>query len=226
MDWSKAERICETAFAATPKPEGHFAAQTWADCSDGEFGVALLNRGTAGYWVAAGRLELVLMRSLANYTGYQRRGLRLGLREYEHSTDMELAREHGTHSFTYALLPHAGTWREASLSHLGQSLNTPFVTLTGLPEPPPVSDGGSFVSFGPDFIVTALKVAQDSRGLIVRGFEARGQPHTVTMRVSSWVKNVCRASLLEEPGELLAIVHGTVEFACAPHEIVTLLLKP
>ena len=224
IDWSKAERVCETAFAATPKPEGHFAAQTWADCSDGEWGAALFNYGTPGYWVAGGRLELVLMRSLANYTGYQQNGRRLGLSIYSNSTDMELAREHGSHTFSYTLFPHAGTWRDGDLSRLGQGLNTPFVALAGLPANAHTTRDESLVAFGPDFIMTALKVAENGQGLIVRGFETRGEAHAVTLRVAPWVRKVVRATLLEEPGDPLSLKDGAVEFACAPHEIVTLLL--
>jgi len=222
IDWSRAERTCETAFAGTRKPGGHFAAQTWADCSDGDFGIALLNRGTPGYWADNGRLEMVLLRSLANYKGYQWRGLYHGVPGYEKSTDMELAREHGTHVFNYSLISHAGTWRQGSLSHAGQSLNTPLVVATGLSQAPEAGD--SFVSFSPDFTMTALKVAENGEALVVRGFETRGQAHAVTMRAAPWVRRACRASLLEEPDDPMPIRDGAVEFTCAPHEIVTLLL--
>jgi hypothetical protein len=51
LDWSRVQPVYETPVAATPRPEGHFAAQTWVDCSDEKSGVALLNRGTPGYWI-------------------------------------------------------------------------------------------------------------------------------------------------------------------------------
>jgi len=226
IDWARAERHYETPFAATPRPDGHFAAQTWVDCSDGECGVALLNRGTPGYWIEDNRLELVLLRSLADYTAYQEWGMARGLPEYKASTQTELAREHGTHQFAYSLYPHAGTWREGDLSRLGQSFNTPLVTLSGL-GPAARNDGGrSFICFEPDFIMTALKQAQSCEGLVVRGFETRGQAHTVTINVPSWAREVRHASLVEEPGELLTVTEGTAVFSCRPHEIVTLLLIP
>jgi hypothetical protein len=42
-----------------------------------------------------GKLELVLLRSFANYTGYQQRRRRKNLRGYAPSTQTELARERG-----------------------------------------------------------------------------------------------------------------------------------
>jgi alpha-mannosidase len=225
IDWSQAEHCCETPFAATPKPDGHFAAQTWADCSDHEWGAALLNYGTPGYWAGGGRLELVLLRSFANYTGYQEQGRKHGLPVYEWSTDTALAAEHGTHTFRYSLLPHHGDWRTADLSRVGQGMNVPFVVLAGVADPGQ-AESSSLVSCEPDFILTAVKLSEDGHGLVVRGFETRGQAHPVALRVAPWVSAIRQASLLEEPEAALPLRDGIAEFTVAPHEIVTLLLLP
>jgi alpha-mannosidase len=225
LDWGKVERVYETPFAATVRPEGHFAARTWVDCSDGRCGVALLNRGTPGYWIANGKLELVLLRSLANYTDYQRSARGKGVPGYEHSTQTELAREQGTHQFDYALVPHSGSWRSGRLPELGLSYNTPLTCLTGLGAAASKGAGRSFITCSPDFLLTAIKRAEDGRGLIVRGYETKGQSHRVTMRLPREVRRVQRTNLLEEPGEALPVSRGRVSFPCRPHEIVTLLLR-
>jgi alpha-mannosidase len=224
LDWRKVERVYETPFAATPRPEGHFAARTWVDCSDGEVGVALLNRGTPGYWILNGRLELVLLRSLANYTDYQKNALRKGVPGYEHSTQTELAREQGTHQFDYALVPHAGSWRSGRLPELGLGYSTPLASLAGLSASAGKDAGRSFITCPPDFLLTAIKRAENGSGLIVRGYETRGQSHRVTLRLPRGVQRVQRADLLEEPGETLPVSRGRVSFHCRPHEIVTLRL--
>jgi len=179
LDWGKVERVYETPFAATVRPEGHFAARTWVDCSDGHCGVALLNRGTPGYWIANGKLELVLLRSLANYTDYQRSGRGKGVPGYERSTQTELAREQGTHRFDYALVPHSGGWRSGKLPELGLGYNTPLTCLAGLGTTARKGAGRSFIACSPDFLLTAIKRAEDGHGLIVRGYETRGQSHRV-----------------------------------------------
>jgi alpha-mannosidase len=225
LDWRKVERVYETPFAATVRPEGHFAARTWVDCSDGRCGVALLNRGTPGYWIANGRLELVLLRSLANYTDYQRSARGKGVPGYEHSTQTELAREQGTHQFDYALVPHSGSWRSGRLPELGLGYNTPLASLAGLGAAASNGAGRSFITCSPDFLLTAIKRAEDGRGLIVRGYETRGQSHRVTLRLPREVRRVQRANLLEEPGEMQSVSRGRVSFSCRPHEIVTFLLR-
>ena len=225
LDWRKVERVYETPFAATVRPEGHFAARTWVDCSDGRCGVALLNRGTPGYWIANGRLELVLLRSLANYADYQRSARGKGVPGYEHSTQTELAREQGTHQFDYALVPHSGSWRSGRLPELGLGYNTPLASLAGLGAAASNGAGRSFITCSPDFLLTAIKRAEDGRGLIVRGYETRGQSHRVTLRLPREVRRVQRANLLEEPGEMQSVSRGRVSFSCRPHEIVTFLLR-
>jgi alpha-mannosidase len=222
LDWRKVQTVYETPFAATPRPEGHFAAQTWVDCSDGVVGVGLLNRGTPGYWVAGRQLELVLLRSLANYTGYQRSGLRKGVLGFEHSTQTELAREHGTHVFEYALVPHRGSWRSGQLPHLGRSYNTALLNLGGLSGAVSRQGDSSFTTCGPGFVLTAIKGAENGHGLILRGYETLGQAHRVTLKLPKGVRLVQRTSLLEEMVEALPLVQGTVRFLCRPHEIVTL----
>jgi alpha-mannosidase len=225
LDWRKVERVYETPFAATARPEGHFPARTWVDCSDGRCGVALMNRGTPGYWIANGKLELVLLRSLANYTDYQRSARGKGVRGYEHSTQTELAREQGTHQFDYALVPHSGNWRSGRLPEWGLGYNTPLTCLEGLGAAVSKDAGRSFITCSPDFLLTAIKRAEDGHGIIVRGYETRGQPHRVTMRLPREVRRVQRVNLLEEPGEALPVSRGRASFPCRSHEIVTLLLQ-
>ena len=61
--------------------------------------------------------------------------------------------------------------------------------------------------------------------VILRGYETKGEAHPVILRLPRTVKQVRRASLLEEPAEELPVSRGQVKFACRPHEIVTLRLR-
>ncbi len=215
----KIERTYETPFAATPRPEGHYAAQTWVDCSDGLHGVALLNQGTPGYWLQGSKLELVLLRSFTNYTYYQKAGLRKKVPGYESGTQTKLADEHGTHRFFYSLKSHAGDWEKADLFSLGQSVNVPLLVKPGRKTTKP------FLTLSPGFIMTALKPAQAGKGVIVRGFETTGRHHTVDLGLPAHVRKAHKTDLLEQPVELLHPQNGCIRFECAPHEIATFLLE-
>lgn len=215
----KMVRTYETPFAATQRPEGHYAAQTWADCSDGLHGVALLNKGTPGYWLQGADLALVLLRSFSNYTYYQKAGLRKKVPGYESSTQTKLADEHGTHWFFYSLKSHAGGWEKSDLFSSGQSVNVPIVVKPGR------KTTKSFLTFSPGFILTALKPAQTGNGVIVRGFETTGRRHTIELKLPARIRKVHKADLLERPVERLHPQNGCIRFECAPHEIVTFRLE-
>jgi alpha-mannosidase len=222
LDWPKVRPVYETAYAAISRPFGHYAAQTWVDCSDGSWGAALFNHGTPGYWVGDGSLELTLLRSFANYTGYRMRGLEKGVPGYENSTQTELAREHGTHHFRYSFYPHPQVDTFDELFQIGHGLNTPPVAMVS-------ASGGtveeSFFMFQPGFIATALKQAEDGRGLVIRGFETAGLAHAVTLTVPAAVRSVTRCDLMEQPVESLKLVSGKVVFDCQPYEIASLRME-
>ncbi len=223
LDWAHIRPVYETAFAATGRPFGHYAAQTWVDCSDSVRGAALFNQGTPGYWVGDGSLELTLLRSFANYTGYQKNGLPKGIPGYDQSTQTELAREHGTHHFRYSLYPHAKMDHPAELFRIGHSLNTPPVALVNCDYSGP--EQASYLACEPDFIMTTLKQTEDKHGLALRGFETSGLAHDVTVNLPSAVKALWRCDLMEQPLERLEVHSGKVVFPCVPFEIVTLKLE-
>ncbi len=85
-----------------------------------------------------------------------------------------------------------------------------------------------YFAFVPDFIMTALKMAEEGNHLIIRGVETSGAAHSVTLTMPEFVNQVWQADLLENPLTELAVGAergaGQVTFTCAPHEIVTLRL--
>ena len=117
------------------------------------------------------------------------------------------------------------SWRAGRLPELGLGYNTPLACLAGLGDVASKDAGLSFITCSPDFLLTAIKRAEDGSGLIVRGYETKGQSHRVTLRLPREVRRVNRANLLEEAGEALPVSRGRLNFGCRAHEIVTLLLR-
>lgn len=227
IDWGKASIDYETPYATTKRPEGHFGAQTWVDCGDGEVGAALMNHGPAGYWVEDGRLELVIMRSYRNSLGYQKSGFdHHGLPEYEHSTQMRLGAEHGRNVFEYALLPHAGGWREAGVVESAHSFNQRLPALLEEAGSGPWPPEQGFLSVEPaGFEIVTIKEAEESDSLVLRGYETAGQRTEVTLRLPAMVKSAWLGGLREDKERRLQVREGTVRFDCRPHQIVTLMLE-
>ena len=76
----------------------------WADMSEGDYGVALLNDCKYGYDARENVLRLSLIRSPIR---------------------PDATSDIGQHEFIYSLLPHAGSWREAQVARRAYELNIP-----------------------------------------------------------------------------------------------------
>ncbi len=173
-------------------------AQRWADLSEHGFGLALLNDCKYGHAVHGNTMRLSLLKSTKYPDG---------------EADM------GTHSFRYALFPHAGSFQEAGVAHEAMRFNVPLIL--GRTD----ADCGehSWFSVEPSgIVIDTVKKAEDSDALIVRLYEAAGTHTRATLRSSLPVQSVVQSNLLEEDGEELAWMDGGVPLEFGPFQILTL----
>ena len=179
------------------------AAQKWADISEADFGVALLNDGKYGHEIHGNEMRLSLVRS---------------------PTSPDPVSDQGHHAFTYSLLPHEGCWRDHVLCE-AYALNHPVRVI----EPGPARAGGPdpappIRSLTPNAVVETVKPAEDGRGLIARIYEAHRRRGPTRYRVDPRVDRVETASLLEGPGDDLPLRDGTFSLDLGPFEIATVRL--
>ena len=117
--------VHEIPFGAVERPAGiEFPAQNWIDCGNGRRGVALLNRGLPGNVVSGGTMMLSLLRSTRIVAYGFGGGYEPGMSS---DSGLELGKEL---SFDYALVPHAGDWREAAIFREGLEFNHPLLAYT------------------------------------------------------------------------------------------------
>ena len=112
----------EIPFGSIDRPAAiEFPAQNWVDYSDGRRGLALLNIGLPGNLVTDGTMMVSLLR--AHTLGAYGFG---GGYEPGMSSDsgFQLGQER---TMQYALVPHAGDWREAGVFRDGLELNHPLI---------------------------------------------------------------------------------------------------
>ncbi len=175
-------------------------AQKWADLSEGNYGVALLNDCKYGYDVRGDVLRLSLIKS---------------------ATMPDSGADQGHHRFTYALLPHVNDTR-VEVRAEAYALNYPPRVMTG-------QGDGALVHplvqcLSNRAVIETVKPAEDGNGVIVRLFEAHNSRGPVELRVSDAVAGVERVSLLEDFGAVMELENGQVTVPLAPYEIVTLRL--
>lgn len=172
-------------------------AQQWADLSEAGYGVALLNDCKYGYSARDNVLKLSLLRS---------------------PMYPDPLADQGAHTFTYALLPHAGDWRNGVIEQ-ARRLNYPLFVQ-------PVGAGGSLPAEfslvtcdAPSAQIDTIKRAEDSADLIVRVYEAHGGRTSAALRFAAPIASAEEVNLLEEPLGEVEFAGDTLHFALTPYQI-------
>jgi alpha-mannosidase len=209
--------VHDIPFGSIERPNGiEFPAQNWADFSDGEKGLALLNRALPGNLTSDSTMMLSLMRSarIASYPfveGYERDMLS--------DTGLMLDREI---EFDYALVPHTGDWRQGEVYRHGLEYNNPLLCRkAGIHAGRLPKVWGLLEVSKPNVVITALKQAKDGSA-ILRLYEASGKATPgVTIKSKARIGSANEANLIEDSGNVLKVVADTVRFDLGPFEIKT-----
>ncbi|WAS04980.1 glycosyl hydrolase-related protein [Gloeomargaritales cyanobacterium VI4D9] len=186
-------------------------ALTWADLSTDDWGVSLLSRDKYGFNVTPNTLGLTLMR-VAHYPHPI---------EPWHLTDSKIT-DVGIHQFCFRLYPHPDSINTAQTVHKAQEfLYPPLVFPGSLQQSIP-----QIIRFNaPNLVVGCVKKAMDCDGIIIRIYEAYGQPVCAEIQPQFPVQAVWECDLLENRLNLLPNPElFTVNFT--PFMLKTLLLIP
>jgi alpha-mannosidase len=190
------------------KAQFEVPAMRWADLggigSDGkQHGLSVLNQSKYGYDAAGNVLRLTLLRSP---------------KWPDAEADM------GHHHFHYALYPHAGTWKDALTVRHGYEYNYPLTAVVTTAHPGSLPAEHSFASVGPENVVlTAVKKAEDAKGLIFRVYEWAGKDSIAEFHVPPGATGATVTNLMETPeGSPLTIVGDVVKAPIKPYEILTI----
>jgi alpha-mannosidase len=170
----------------------------WADLSEHGFGAALLTDSKYGYSCFGNELRISLLRS-------------------PKSPDPEA--DMGAHELAYALLPHAGGWRESGVVAEGMRFNAPLRWTAW-------SGDGSFASVDdPNLVLDTIKRGETSDAIVLRLYEAHGGRGTARVRVAAPFEHARTANALEEELDDVAREDGALVLPYRPHEVLTVVLR-
>ena len=180
----------------------------WADLSEGNFGVALLNDCKYGYDVKNNVIRLTLIKSAI------------------HPDEQA---DQGEHIFTYSLLPHKGDWREGDVVAEAYDLNYPLIVVAG--------DKNGNADFGEgnlpqsqrfaeidarNVILETVKQAEESEAVIVRFYEyMQYRKNRVRVRFGRPIIGAMACNLMEEDEEPAEFEGDLLSFPIDPYEIKT-----
>jgi alpha-mannosidase len=180
------------------------AGHRWADLSEGDYGVSLLNDCKYGYDVKGNVLRLSLLRSPINPDPHA---------------------DEGEHRFTYAIYPHEGDWRNGSIQQ-GFELNAPLLAHVADPSPGELPSLDSFASVDAEnVVIDHVKKAEDSDAIVVRLYESCGQRGEVNLTFTHEPKSVVECDLMEENDQPVEHRAGNVRLYMTPYDLRTLKVR-
>jgi alpha-mannosidase len=173
----------------------------WADLSEGNYGVSLLNDCKYGHDTKENVMRLTLLRS---------------------PIDPDPDADQGRHFFTYSIFPHEGDYASAGTVRAGYELNIPLRTVVT------DSHGGSLPARSSAFAVDAanvvidtVKKAQDDDSIILRLYESQNRRGKVSISTEILIKEAWECDLMENNLRKLDVSEGVISLEMGPFEIKT-----
>lgn len=178
------------------------SAHKWADLSETDYGVALLNDCKYGYDVHENVLGLSLIKS---------------------SVRPDETADRKRHHFTYSLYPHQGDLAHSDVQHAAVKLNMPLiVSKTAGRKGADCFAKESFVSTDCDSVlIDTVKRSEDGEAVVVRIYEYRNQKTAANLIFSRPVKKILETDLCEENGKEVIVKENRIFFEIGNFEIKT-----
>uniref|UniRef100_A0A6Q2XDK7 alpha-mannosidase n=1 Tax=Esox lucius TaxID=8010 RepID=A0A6Q2XDK7_ESOLU len=177
----------------------------WADLSEHGFGVSLLNDCKYGYSIHRNVMTLSLLRAT---------------KAPDANADM------GSHQFTYAIMPHKGTFQEAGVIQCAYNLNYPLRLIDHAPGSNTAVWSAFSVSTAA-VILETIKQAEDRKdALLVRLYESHGGSVSASLSTSLPVREAWHCDLLErvDLSHPAPFTGAGIPLNFRPFQIVSLLL--
>ncbi len=177
----------------------------WADLSERDYGISLLNNCKYGYDIKDQTVRLTLIKS--------------GI--YPDPTA-----DQGQHSFSYSLYPHGGDWFAGETVKEAYELNYPLQTIMteGASGSQPLKK--SFIEVEAEStILETVKKAESGDALILRFYEYANRREKIRVNLKREIKKINECNLIEEDLSEIKAEGRYFEFAIKAYEIKTFKVK-
>ena len=176
-------------------------AHKWADLSEGDYGVSILNDCKYGYDVLESTMRITLLRAP---TCPDRKG------------------DLGAHKFTYSFYPHTGTWQTSETVKEALKLNVPLKAIDVTAQEGSLPQEHSFISCDiEDIIIDTVKAAQDGNGTIIRVYQSRRVRGERTLTINLPFTKAYECNLMEDENKEIEFNGNSITFNTTPFDVKT-----
>ena len=178
------------------------SAHKWADLSEGNYGVSLLNDCKYGYSIEDNVMALSLLKA-ATYPNP--------------SADREV------HTFTYSVYPHSGDFRKGGTVKEGYALNMPLRASEVSANNGIICDNMTLLECeNENVVIETIKKAEDDNSVVARMYDAYNQKSKATIKVNFPYKEVWVCDMLENNLEKVESDGKQIKIPVNNFEIITL----
>lgn len=180
-------------------------AHKFADLSEYDYGVSLLNDCKYGYAIHDGVMSLTLLKS---------------------GTYPDETADKCEHFFTYSLFPHSGDFKKAGTVKQAYDLNVPMTAFKIKKHNGKLPERYSLVKTDCDnVIIETVKKAENGEGIIVRMYESFNRRTDVQLDFGFNVNGVTLCDMLENDVKTIRSKNNQLKLSLKPFEIVTIKVK-
>ena len=178
------------------------AALKWADLSDSQNGLSLLNDCKYGFDIHGNVMKISLLRA---------------------PTWPDPMADRGKHTFTYSLYAHKGSWQNADTVKQGYYLNTPLVALVTDRHAGELPEVFGFFTLNADGVVLdTVKKTEKGEGYIFRLYESEGKPGKAVLDFFKTPTKIVETDLMENETREIPFTGKQVNLDFGKFEIKTL----
>ncbi len=191
---------------ARPADRQEYPALEWADVSNSDAGISVLNDSKNGHSCQGSTLRMSIIRS---------------------SFEPDPVPNPGEHHWKYAIYPHAKDWRSAHTFQRAREFNQPLLSATV----PFEARGDRPLEWSPlsitgdGALASALKMAEDGNGVIFRFFECTGAPYTGEIHTNLPMANARWVNFVEDDLGAAPANAGRIPVKLHGFEIRTVKIK-
>lgn len=199
---------------STDRTKWEVSALKWMDYTDKkkDYGLSFLSECKYGFDVKNNLIRMTLLRS-SDYPDPSNMGLP------ELPTLLE---DQGKHTFSYALYPHEGSWKQAGSIGKAYEFNYPPLVLTESSHKGSLPKSFSFFEIYPETVILdTVKKAEDSEYFILRVYETVGKKTQTKILFSEPLSEVWETDMMERKISKLSIQGKSLRVDLGAYEIKT-----
>jgi alpha-mannosidase len=180
-------------------------AVRWADLSQDDYGVSLLNNSKYGHDIKDNTIRLSLLRS---------------------PKWPDPTADRGKHSIEYSLYPHKNRWAESGTVQRGYEFNNPLIAVIAEASKKgtlPVEQ--SFVQLSPSNCILAMfKKAEEGDAYVIQWYESEGKDVTATLTLPKQPRKAVLSNFIEADGAEVKVEKNKLVMPTKRNAVVTVKL--